>query len=229
VLTNTNFTFYQSIALVGVTIGSNGHVYVCGGPDYIAKAPTTLVQNWTDVSPSAGGLMYYDISSLDGTNVIAVASRGAVRYSSDAGTTWATPTTSISTSITLYAVTHSPSSALLAMIAGSSSYVAKTSDGGQTWTKLTVFSSSIVLRFHCLSMISDTTAYIAGTNGELYETSDFGTTWSRLAASGATLYSLSVHNSTKVIAGGASNNGIYIMVDSKFVAPLCRCSLFDKS
>lgn len=99
------------------------------------------------------------------------------------------------------------------MVGGSSSFVAKTTNGGQTWTQMSIFQSSgISIRFHSISMLSDYVAYVAGSDGTVYMTTNSGTSWSRIASTGALLLSLSVYDTKTAVAGGASGIGIYVMV-----------------
>lgn len=102
------------------------------------------------------------------------------------------------------------------MAGGASSYVAKTSNGGATWSTLSVFSTSVTVRFHSISMLSDTEAYVAGADGSIFMTTNFGSSWTRIASTGALLYSLSVYDSTTAIAGAASGSGVYVMVPGPF-------------
>ncbi len=146
--------------------------------------------------------------------MIAVGASGNIWYSSNAGSSWTSASSSVTTVI--YCLSHS--SASIAMAGGASSFVSKTSNGGQTWTKMTVYSSSsVTIRFHSITMLSDTNAYVAGSNGEVYMTTDFGVSWTRLAASGITMYSIAAYDSANIIVGGASGFGMYVMVDSKYL------------
>ncbi len=98
------------------------------------------------------------------------------------------------------------------MAGGGSGFVAKTDDGGKTWTSLSIFSSSVTIRFHSISMTTANTAYVAGDNGVIVMTTDFGGSWTQIASTGALLYSLSVYDELTAIAGGASGSGVYVMV-----------------
>lgn len=155
-------------------------------------------------------LIFVSNSSFDGTNVIAVASSGYIYYSHTSGGSWYQTTNSFTTE-SIYCLSHS--SSLIAMAGGASGYVAKTNDGGESWTKMTVFSSSSVsVQLHSISLLSNTDAYVAGDDGSVYMTVNFGSSWSRIASTGAILYSLSVYDSLTAIAGSAAGSGVYVMV-----------------
>eukprot|EP00975_Prorocentrum_lima_P033874 7114407-Prorocentrum_lima.AAC.1 len=68
------------------------------------------------------------------------------------------------------------------MIAGETGYLAKTTDGGATWTTMSAFSSSYTSRFHAISMLDSSVAYVVASpssgssGGVVYETLDGGST-----------------------------------------------------
>jgi len=204
----------EAVALYGVSIGSNGQAYACGDiyKVYVATLPGS---SWSvaSFSSSLKGGQFFDISTIDGVNVIAVGSKGYIYYTLNSGTSWTKYTNSITTII--YTVAHG--SSLTAMAAGASSYVAKTTDGGVTWQTLSVFTSnSITIRFHSISFVSTTEIYIVGSNGEIRATYDGGTSWSIVASTNAVLYSISMYDSIKGVAGGVAGSGIFTLVPGMY-------------
>lgn len=160
---------------------------------------------------------FYDISTYDGVNVIAVGANGNIYYSSDSIATWSAGNSGV-TSI-VYCVDHGDS--LVAMAAGAASYVAKTEDGGATWTALSVFSSGdVTVRFHAIHMRSSTDAFIAGSNGDVYSTFDGGSTWTLTASTGSILYSIEQFAADVGAAGAIAGTGVYAIVPGKIVFPL---------
>ncbi len=145
-------------------------------------------------------------------NIITVSFDGYILYSNNSATNWYQGSSGTTTN--LYCLAHS--SSLIAMVGGLSSFVAKTSNGGKTWTQMSVFPSTVVdVRFHSISMLSDTVAYVAGSDGTVYMTTDGGSSWSRIASTGAYFLSLSVYDTKTAVAGAASGSGIYMMVPGK--------------
>jgi photosystem II stability/assembly factor-like uncharacterized protein len=153
--------------------------------------------------------------------VITVGSSGSIRYSINSGLTWSSATSSTSGNINSISQYNNS----LAMIAGDSSYVARTSDGGLSWTSLTVFSTSVNIALHSMSLISATEAYVAGQDGEVYKTVDFGTSWSIIASTNTAFYSLSFYDASTAVAGASS--GVYVLVSSKFTLSLLLELLID--
>lgn len=154
-----SLTATLSGASYGVTIGSNGNAYVSGGTaaQVYRSSYTSGFATWTLCSPTTSGTLY-GISSFDGTNVIAVGSTNAgvarIYYSSNSGSSW-TQATGLTTTSIVYCVAHGSSS--FALAAGLNSYVARTTNGGATWTTLSVFSASTVtIRYQALSVLSST-------------------------------------------------------------------------
>lgn len=149
-------------------------------------------------------------STFDGINVIAVGVYGYIYYSSNSGTSW-TRGASRTTTSTLYCVTHA--SKFTAMAGGTNAYVARTTDGGATWTNMTVFSSSTVsVKFHAISMLSDSVAYVSGDNGDIFRTLNSGTSWTKLISTGNFIYSLAMYDFITGAAGATAQVGIYTSV-----------------
>lgn len=219
-------------ALYGATIGSNGNAFVCGGTatQVYRSSQASGYATWTTVSPSTSGTLY-GISSYDGTNVIAVGSvsgQGKIFYSSNSGTSgsWSLSTTMNlpTTGTIVYCVDHGSST--FAMAAGLNSYVAKTSDGGATWTRMTVFSGTVTIRYQAISVLGTQSAYVAGANGQIYRTVDGGSSWNMVASTGSTLTSLAMKDFIHGVAGAIAGKGVYALVPSKLCAsPFTLCSL----
>lgn len=214
------FVSQRSGALYGATIGSNGNAYVCGGTttQVFRSSQSSSYATWTAVPASTSGTLY-GISSYDGVNVIAVGStsgQGRIFYTSTSGSSWTLSSTMNlpSTGTIVYCVDHG--SATFAMAAGLNSYVARTTDGGATWTRMTVFSSSITIRYQSISVLGTQSAYVAGSNGQIYSTINGGSSWNLIASTGVTLMSLTMTDFTHGVAGGISSRGVFVLVPSKF-------------
>lgn len=202
-----------SSKLSSVSIGRNGYTFVGGQFAQVYHANiTTAARNWTQITlPLSGNPVSSNvvqgISTYDGVNVIAmvtVSNVGQSYYSSNSGTAWTLGSTG-ATSV-VYCVAHGSSS--FAMAAGASAYVARTYDGGMTWTKLSVFaSSSELIRFQSLSVISTLKAYVVGNSGNIFKTQDAGSTWIRMTNTGVILNSISMLNEYYGVAGATATKG----------------------
>lgn len=209
--------------LYGATFGSNGYAFVCGYNNKIYRSSTaSSFQTWSSVGPSIGTVAQFnDISTINGVNVIVVGSRGFVYYSSSSGAsgTWTAGSSGISgTSAFIYCVKHITTTSALA--GGSSGYLAKTTDGGATWTKITLFASTATIRFHTISVItvsSSTYVYVTASSGSIYWSTDQGSSFSLLVSTGSTLYSLAMYDLNH---GAIAGVGVYTLVPSKiFLIP----------
>ena len=203
--------------IINVSLGANGNAFAAGISNRVYTASdSNSFSSWEPVSPtgiSPSGI-FWDISTLNGDDVIAVGQRGYIYYSSDAGANWSAGTSGVTTII--YCVDHGSSSSV-AMAAGASSYVAKTVDGGATWSTMSVYSSgSVTTRFHAIYMHTDSEAYIAGSNGEVYSTDDGGSTWTLEASTGVTLFSIEVLSNLVGAAGAAAGSNVYVIVSGAY-------------
>jgi len=94
----------------GISIGTNGNAYVAGTSFrvYTSTSASNYV-TWTAKSPTGITPLsnFYDISTYDGTKVIAVAYRGFIYYTTNAGTSWTKATVGIpATTVIVYCVDH---------------------------------------------------------------------------------------------------------------------------
>lgn len=214
--------------LFAISIGTNGNAYTTGNFYRVFRGSVSdgLYSNWVERSPSVSGPTnrFYDISTYDGVNVIAVGGNGNIYYSADSGESWTAGTSGV-TSI-VYCVDHGDG--LTAIAAGASSYVARTTDGGSTWSTLSVFASSTVtVRFHSIHMRSAADAFVAGDNGEIYATDDSGATWTLLISTGSIIYSLEQFSSDAGSAGAIAGAGIYAITECECGNCItCRNELF---
>jgi photosystem II stability/assembly factor-like uncharacterized protein len=102
-----------------VTIGSNGQAFIAGsGYKIYSSSAASTYGTWSNKSPATGvtpASNFFDVSTYNGVNVIAVANKGLIFYTSNAGTTWTKSTSGVpGSTVTLYCVDHG--SALTAMV-----------------------------------------------------------------------------------------------------------------
>eukprot|EP00981_Chlorochromonas_danica_P009796 scaffold2830_cov175-Ochromonas_danica.AAC.1 len=215
-----------SSTVYGVCIGHNGNAFIAGN-DVIYKSNATLgYQKWKALTTGVSSASWLDVSSPDGTNVIAVGANGLVAYSLNGGITWAEG--SSGTGSYIYCVSHGNSSS--AMAAGNSGYLGKTIDGGGTWSNLTAFPSNFSAYYHSISMLSTREAYVAAqlSSGSpatslVYRTLNGGDSWSLMTSTSMLLYSLSMSSSSYGVAGGATTgSGVLVLVPDPTSQPTTR-------
>jgi photosystem II stability/assembly factor-like uncharacterized protein len=220
--------FYAPEALVGVSIGTNGNAFVAGSSSVILRASTAdSFATWTTITPTSNsGNFLYDISTYDGTNVIAVGAEGTIYYSADSGDTWSLA--SSGGTKTIYCISHA--SANFAMIAGDTGYLAKTSDYGATWTTLTAFASTYTARYHAISVLTSQNAFVvaspsnSASGGLIYRTLDGGTTWQLQQTTTSALYSVSVYSLLHGVVGAAPGTAILTLVPGKTCFHIFVCN-----
>lgn len=207
---------FQAICM---TIGSNGMGFIGSSRAAVFSADlsTSMPRTWTSVqtyvpSSQAASHFVYGVSTINGVNVVAVilSSTGSrIAYSTNSGTSWTTAMTL--TGVSLYCVAHGDNS--FALAGGSTSFIARTLDGGVTWANLTTFPNTAgVIRYQAISVLSTTIAFVAGSNGRIYQTLDQGSTWTIVARTGVELQSIAMLSTSYGVAGGAATRGIYAVV-----------------
>lgn len=224
-------------ALYSLTSGGN-QIFVAGqrGAVYISKQEANG-DGYSDWSLSSVDHLHtiYDISTLDGIHLIHVTSAGSIYFSHDSGLTWI-QSVYVAPGI-LYCLSHSETN--VAYSAGTHSYFAKTSDGGETWAMLTVFpTDDETIRYNSISTHGVTHVYVAGSSGIVYMSSDAGSTWSPLLSLNtpmkydSDIYALLMINKTNGVlttGGFVVSFTLKTSVESEFVDSgkfLCMSLLF---
>ena len=219
-------------SLYGVAIGSNKKAYACGSyssSNTYAKYSVVFTSTFSSgyatwdsgTSPSSSMLSLKGITSYDGISIITVGNSGKIYTSADSGATWTTR----SSGVTSHLYTVSSTSSSVAMAAGMSGTVLKTSNGGSSWSAISdpIITSSVSFRYHCLSMLSSTVIYLGGSNGAIYVSTNGGTSWeydNYYISAGNPIYSLAVYSTTAGLAGSMKNsNGFYKRVNSPSSTP----------
>lgn len=179
-----------------VAVGRNNKIFVTGS--WGALYSTTLDDqfvNW-NIIPTFHTETIFDISTVDGINIIYGTNHGSIFWSNSSGDLWNVAKHAAPGRV--FCVVHS--SILTAFAAGDFSYVAKTVDGGITWTRLYVFdSNSETIRYNSISIVSELNLFIAGSSGTVYSSEDAGLSWTLIYSVGSTIYSLYGLDSSSLI------------------------------
>lgn len=206
----------SAAAMYGAAIGANGNAFVAGSFNFVFRSTVTSLSTWTAISPITSApaeSIWYDISTHDGEHVILIGAGGRVMASADAGMTWSAGDSGTNNAI--FCLAHADN--LLAMAAGMNGYLAKTTDGGSTWTAMSAFDSSYSALYNTISMLSPSEAYVAAaalgeSAGVIYRTVDGGDSWSLLAETKANLFSLAMFSATQGVAGAAGAGGLLALL-----------------
>ncbi|RYG93715.1 hypothetical protein EON65_58495 [archaeon] len=204
--------------LFSAVIGSNGMAFTAGANVVRRASYSTVFSTWTylTIAPDPFFNLWFDVSTSDGVNVIIVGSDGMVYYSTTSGDSWTAGSSGTNSSI--YCVSHATSSSVFAMAAGASGYLAKTLDGGSTWTIMTAFSTDYTAQYRSISVLSSTEAYVAAYStiidpkGVIYRTLNGGITWTLMSSLDSQLYSLAMYSSDYGVAGSTDGIGVYTQV-----------------
>ncbi len=232
----TSFSSIATVdaALYGVTIGSNQKAYACGlysSSNTYARYSVVFIGTFSSgsgfvtwdsgTSPSSSMLRLNAITSYDGVNIITVGNSGKIYTSSDSGASWVSRSSGVSSH--LYAIASSSSS--IAMVAGLSGTILKTTNGGSSWSSISdpIITSSISFRYHSLSMLSSSVIYLGGSNGAIYVSTNGGSSWqydNYFITAGNPIYSLAVYSTTVGLAGSMKDSlGFYRRVNNPSSMP----------
>eukprot|EP01031_Cornospumella_fuschlensis_P026812 gene26812-32397_t len=203
--------------LHGTAIGSNGLAFVVGVNGLVRRSSyTDLFFSWTAYTVRSGSTQWFDVSTPDGVNVIVVGGSGAAFYSNSSGDSWFAGVSGTSNNIRC--VRHANGSTYFAMSAGDNGFLAKTENGGLSWTSMTAFPTTYSAQFKTLSVLSVTEAYVAAQSGSIdpkgliYRTLDGGSTWTLMGSVSNSLTSLAMYNSDFGVAGVVNGAVVYALV-----------------
>lgn len=168
----------------GVSMGTDQTGWIVGNAGRIVKT-SNGGDVWSTVSPSPVTSTLYGASAVDETHAWAVGAAGTVVATAD-GSTWATQT--VPTTQTLNAVSFVDTQTGYAVgnrnVAASEGTVLKTTDGGATWSALSVTYQDALgvtvplnTTMHSVSFRDAQTGWIAGEAGLVLYTDDGGATW----------------------------------------------------
>lgn len=206
----------------GVSIGSNGNAYIIGEKYKIFQASygdgytsltTVFDPTTTTLSISSNNLKRYRflaICTIDGVSVIAVGNIGFIYYSTDSGSNWYKSSSIGASAVDINAVSCYSSN--VAFASGASNYVAKSTDGGSTWTALSVFSDGVYSSYG-ISAVDLSSIYVSGFilgdstyQGSIYKTSNGGTSWTLESSTLYNIYSLAMVDDVTGVAGVVANS-----------------------
>ncbi len=187
---------------------------MAGASSRIYKTNTAGVfSSWSAVSTTSWGntaVQINGISTLDGTTVFAVGNGGYVfKYD---GTSWTQLYTSLlllSSPPNLYSLSLTSNNELF--IYGSINFVAKSINGGTSWSQLSVFTSGSTTIStstrppHAISMLTSSVVFVGSVSGALRQTVTSGVKWTDsttlASAAGRMILSVDIFSSNVGVAG----------------------------
>lgn len=135
--------------------------------------------SWTAIDADVSTTTLRSLDFGDASKVATVGNRsndnsGAIRTSSNGGSTWSSPTFSTQSTLNTTAFSDSQNG----LIGGSGGLLIKTVDGGSVWTSLTKINP---LKLNASHLVPGTPyGYAVGANGAVVKTTDGGLKWSAI-------------------------------------------------
>ena len=174
------------IVPVGVFMLDPNNTWVIGNPTGTSVIYKTTDEGttWIDQTPAGSemdGKNLNSISFVDANHGVAVGSCGVVYYTSDGGTNWTKPASTVTVD-NLFGLTSADGGTVWA--SGSSGVIVKSLDGGATWTTQ---NHGISDDLNSVSFVDANTGWTIGYYGSIYKTIDGGTNWTSEASGVANL------------------------------------------
>ena len=188
----------QAIAFSSLT---NGMVWSSYGQDYTTVDGSTFVpmHEWPEVP-------FYSITNPSEGKYIATATYGGeITISEDGGATWTYPTNAATgAKSSIYSSLSIDENTIL--LGGSSGYIAKSVDGGDTWTVIDNYMATQSNKHvYMLYLAPNGDIYAGGSSGILMVSDDNGDTWTEVeTGTAATLYGMTVFSNGMGLLGGSS-------------------------
>jgi photosystem II stability/assembly factor-like uncharacterized protein len=188
---------------------------VCGASGRIYRTTTAYEYTAWSTMTSPSSFQINAINTIDGNVLYVVGNSGNVfKYTES---TWNQLMVSTTTS-NLYSLSQISDNEVY--ILGANNFVAKTADGGVTWSLLSVFTSgsttlaSTTRPPHAVSMLTSAVGLIGSTSGALRQTVNGGATWydamTLAASAGRSILTVSMYSSNVGVAGMVYNNTFHM-------------------
>lgn len=150
--------------------------------DFDLLTDTAIGAAWTRVSVSAANAYFFfgpkSLYAYDFFNIWAVVGPGFIYKSADGGVSWTAQESGVLSSDDYYVVRFAPGSKLVGFVAGENNAMARTKDGGVTWSAVTGPSSTAELL--TMDVLSDKCVLVGDNVGGLYITYNGGVSWTTL-------------------------------------------------
>lgn len=201
---------------VGFYVGENtirwlvGRLTVdAGNPAEIAYSDDSGV-SWTSVNVgSTNGQFFEGQGSIyvAGPNDIWAVTDGGFIYKSDnGGLTWTVQSPGDITVQALWGVAFAPGSRLNGYVVGAANAMARTIDGGITWSLLTGPAAEAAVVARTLAVVDSNTLFVGYADGTLYRSNDAGATWTQQSFTGTGLGSVQAIMFVNLLTGFMIHN-----------------------
>lgn len=154
--------------------------------DFNVETDTAIGAVWTTANVGATNAQFFfgpkSLYAYDQFNIWAVAGAGFIYYSSNGGLTWTAQESGVLSVSPLYVLAADPANPKTVIwAAGENNAIARTRDGGVTWSSVTGPSAQATDEIIAMDVVNSKTVFLGYNDGNIYVTYDGGVTWSNLA------------------------------------------------
>lgn len=154
--------------------------------DFNLETDIAIGAVWTLASVSAANAYFFfgpkSLYAHDYFNIWAVVGPGFIYKSADGGATWTAQESGILTTEDYYVIRSVPDSKLHLIAAGENNAIARTRDGGVTWSAVAGPGAQATDEVLTLDVLTDKIFFLGYNDGALYATYNGGLTWTNLTA-----------------------------------------------
>lgn len=165
---------------------------------------------WTVVEIDATHALYglgpQSLFALDAYHIWAVTDSGHICFSDDAGVTWTVQNAGTLVATDLYGIMFV--NAQVGYVVGENGVVARSVDGGASWSLLTTPAGIAADEVQALWVLSETDVWIGTSGGDLLHSQDAGVTWTLVTPPAATnIWNIAFYHPMVGYAAGATAGG----------------------
>lgn len=170
--------------LVGRGVTDAGAPAEVAYTDFNVETGTAIGAAWTLANVGATNAQFFfgpkSLFAYDQFNIWGVAGAGFIYKSENGGLTWTAQESGVLTIEDYYVIDAAPRSKLHLWAAGENNAIARTRDGGRTWSAVTGPAAQATDEILTLDVINEQTVIIGYNDGLVYITYNAGVTWSQI-------------------------------------------------
>jgi hypothetical protein len=153
--------------------------------DFNVETDTAIGAVWTVANVGAVNAQFFfgqkSLYAYDQFNIWGVAGAGYIYKSEDGGLTWTAQEAGILTTEDFYVIRGAPGSKRILYAAGENNALARTRDGGVTWSAVTGPSVQATDEILTMAVLSERTVFLGYNDGTVYVTYNAGVTWTQVS------------------------------------------------